>query len=1092
MKVSFLLPVLLLAFTPLLPGQEESPKPATKEQTIYVPFEKLEDVFGKDEQGVFLPYREFLEMWNKLNLPPKTQDTPPPVEGVLSAANYTGKVANGVAEITSKLNFEALKDGWSKLSLGTGDLSIAEAKTTALLNVADGGYEVLFPKKGSYEIDATIFGRIVNEQGRSALTLKLPRTSASKFELVVPEKGLDFTITPASAFTSTENPDGTTRLLVYFGTAPEVNISWTRKAGETALQPLLFAEARTDVRVTAGVLRTEVALNYRILRAGVESFDVVLPENQHVLSVEGQGVKDWALKPDAGGQRLHVALHAAVKDTYAFTLRLESALPPLPQQIKLPSIAAQGVERQTGTIAVTSDPELLVTMGALDGLIQQAAPTTKDGPQGFLALYRYLRLPHAGVASVRDAKPQIEAASETLLTITPETQLLRATFSLTVKRAGIFATQIELPAGFTQADATGDHVESATVAPANGVNVLEVKFSTRRSGSLSFVVTAEAPRAKADEPVTVPVFVVRDAQRHDARVGLAIHVSLKANTFNEARGDLREEDIRNLGALPIKDPALTPLTLGFRYRGTAKPAQVQFELRKPRASAEVLALVEVREALIRHAWTLAYNVEYAGVNEFSVEVPAAIADDIQIEGANIKERIKTTTADAVVWRVILQDKVLGAYELHFTHDAARGEQKQGAVAQIALHEIKPLGLFRETGQVAVIKDGNLEFTRTDAKGLELIDPKELHGPLQRDGVFLAYKYAAHPVGLQLDAAKNLYLDVPTAVVSYAVLTSVIAEDEAETTEAIYWVRNNSQQFFSVQLPSKGKLAAKLLSDAFVNGEPQQPSTRPGKNELLIRLPARQNTDTLFPVRFVYEVPSPRPGQRLGWRGTLHLDPPKLAGTDVLQSRWTLFLPRDYRYVSFTGSMREVLGPRGWDHFFGGLRFFVPDVGPALPAPITVENNEPPELPPVKSAGFDTQIQKEGVAVALRRLDDAAPIAVGYRGRGYAATVEAIAFLLALFGGVRAFAAPPIARLRYFVFVGLTALVISGAVNPRGAGFWQAIYSGVALSVVLWVAWGVLRWLGSRPLWRRTTKPPYPLTPWDAKPEDPESAPGTPC
>ena len=84
---------------------------------------------------------------------------------------------------------------------------------------------------------------------------------------------------------------------------------------------------------------------------------------------------------------------------------------------------------------------------------------------------------------------------------------------------------------------------------------------------------------------------------HEAKVGLAIHVSLKANTVD--KGDLREEDIRNLGGIPIKDAGATPLTLGFRYRGAAKPAQVQFELRKPRVSAEVLALLEVREALIR-------------------------------------------------------------------------------------------------------------------------------------------------------------------------------------------------------------------------------------------------------------------------------------------------------------------------------------------------------------------------------------------------------------------------------------------------------------------------------------------------------------
>ena len=54
-------------------------------------------------RGVFLPYREFLEMWNKLNLPEKLKTKEPPVEGVLAAANYTGKVTGDVAEIKARL-----------------------------------------------------------------------------------------------------------------------------------------------------------------------------------------------------------------------------------------------------------------------------------------------------------------------------------------------------------------------------------------------------------------------------------------------------------------------------------------------------------------------------------------------------------------------------------------------------------------------------------------------------------------------------------------------------------------------------------------------------------------------------------------------------------------------------------------------------------------------------------------------------------------------------------------------------------------------------------------------------------------------------
>jgi hypothetical protein len=952
-----------------------------------------------------------------------------------------------------------------------------------VLNFADGGYEVLFPSKGSYEIEATLYGRIARETGRSTLRLKLPRTSVSQFEISIPDKGLEFAITPAAAFSSVENADGTTRLVVYFGASQEVNISWTKKTGETALSALLFADVQTDVRLSAGVVRTDATVSYRILRAGVTTFEVLVPDNQQVLAVNGQNLKEWTLKAEGGAQRLHVDLHTAAKDGYTLGIRMEAALPSLPQQVKLPLLQAQGVERQSGAVVVTADPDLLVEMGAVEGLTQQAVAVGKDGraTTGLVGSYRYLRLPYSGSLTVSEAKPQVEVAGETLLRVTPEMQELTARFDYTVKKAGIFATQIELPAGFSDAEATGEQIESATVQDVGGKKMLNVKFTTRRIGKFFFVVTAEAPRAKPEDPVGVPVFAPQNVERSEMKVGLAIHVSLKANTVD--KGDLREEDIRNLGSLTIKDAGANPLTLGFRYRGVAKPAQVLFELRKPRVSAEVLAMLEVREALVRSGWTILYNVEYAGVNEFSIQIPKAIGDDVQIEGANIKERIKTDGKNAqgqpdgtVTWKVVLQDRVLGGYELRLSHDTARGEQKQGATTQIALTEIQPLNLFRETGQIAVIKDGNLEFTKTDAKGLEVIDPKELHGPLQRDGVFLAYKYSAHPVALKLDVSKNFYLEVPTAIVSYAVLNSVIAEDQAETTEVIYWVRNNSQQFFSIQLPTKAGKQAKLLSDAFVDGRPQQPSKRPDKNELLIRLPARQDNKEEFSVRFVYEVPSPKPGDRLGWRGTLNIQPPILADTGILQTKWTLWLPKDFRYVKFSGSMREALSVRGWDIFvngggptfpiiqrkFPGMRLFLPRVGPDAPNPDAARQAEPPRLAPATEPGFDTRLQPEGVSVVMRRLDAPSEIKVGYRGKTYAATVEAMACLLAFYGGVRLLGRPRSSRFAYFMFVGFGALIIAGAVNPRGASFWYMIYLGVFLAALVWLACGVWKWVRGIP------------------------------
>lgn len=1043
----------------------EPPRTITRERAIFVPFEKIEDAFAGQEQGVFLPYREFLEMWNRVNLPEKIWKVEPPVDGVVAGASYSGKVTGDLAEIRARVSFEALKDGWSQLPLGKG-LALADAKTSALLNATDAGQMVIFPNKGSYTLEATLHGRVVREKGRASLALRLPRTAVSQFELVVPDVGLEFAVSPASAFSAVEEGGGT-RLAVFFGASEEVSISWWKKGGDTALPPLLFADVGTVVRLSAGAVRADVTVGYRILRAGVGAFEVSVPAEMQVLGVEGANIREWKSAPGAAGaasQKVRVELHTAAKDFHELRLSLESALPPLPQVVKLPVVEAAGVERQSGNVTVSADGELLVEPADLKGLTQQAVAQGKGVPAGVVAGYRYLRLPIAGSLKVSQAKPQVDVASQSLFTVDVEQSALHATLTYTVRKAGIFETEIELPEAFPNAEAGGDVVASSSVAKSpDGKSVLTVKFKQRQSGVFAFTVRDERNRAAADEAAVVPVLNPRGVERHDAKVAVAIHQSLKANTTDKA--GMREEDIGNFSQLPIPNAARTPLTLGFRFRTQGAQqvagAKLGFEPRKPRVSAEVLTLLDVREALTRHSWRVNYTVEFAGVNEFSIEMPKAVADDVQIEGANIKERIKTDVMDAqgqatgaAVWRVVLQDKVLGSQTLAFSHDAARGEQKPGAVLPVVLHEVKALNVFRETGQVAVLKDGNLEFTKMDAKGLEAIDPKELAGGLQRDGIFLAYKYSQHPVSLSLSVSKNFYLEVPQAVVTYAALTSVIAEDEAETTEVIYWVKNNSQQFFSVQLPVRGGVHARLLSDAFVNGEPQQPGKRPDKNEVLIRLPARQESGAEFPVRFVYEVPSARPGEKMGWRGSILIAPPVLEGVKVLQTRWTLHLPATQRYVDFGGAMREDVSAAGWDRYARRLRMFVPQVGPEAPPHLGAKHSEPPPLPPARTAGFDTQLRKEGVAVTLRRMEAPATVEVAHRGRAYSVLIEALAGLLGFAGAVRIFGAPRGTKWMYFIFAGLGALVISGAVNPRSAGPWQMAAAGVLAGAALWIAAGM--------------------------------------
>ena len=1087
---------------PALPSATPGASPAPIERTVYTPYEKLEQVFEKEDRGVFLPYREFLDLWNKLNLPADLKKNPPPVDGVLASARYTGHLEGDAALFDARLQFEALKDGWSKVSLGGADLNIAEVRPAPgaapsqagpILHLAGDGYEAILPARGSYPVALTVLGKVTRDAGRATLALHLPRTAASQFELTVPDTGLDFTLTPASAFTTHEE-NGATRLTAFFGATQQVSISWRQRAAETTLPALVFADSTLETLVGPGALRTAAAIDFRLLRAPVGAFEVLVPAGQQVLGVEGAGLRDWNLAPAApdGRQRILINLATPARERYKLRVTLEAPVARLPAKLTVPTVEVARAEGQSGTITVSADPALAVTVDPRDGVTQASIPAGDDHkpPAGgaFLGAYRFLRLPYAIDLDVRPAEPVVEVKSSSLYTVLPDALRWAAFLDYTVKKAGIFTALIDLPAAVGRVEAGDGPVEGFSIVPpapgspplAAGYQRLEVRFKERVTGEFSFnVVGYFVPREKPDDPLTIAVLHPVGAARDEGKVGVAIHQSLDPKTVD--LGDLHQESIDQL-SLPLQptDPATTPLTLGFTFRGAApKPAQLAFTIRKPRVSAEVASRVSLRESLVAYQWMVRYHIEYAGIDDLVLDAPSEIADDLQFSGDDIKEKVREDEKDAAgkptgrkLWHVRLQGKKLGRYDLRINLERALPPLAAGKTAAVDWPELKTVGLFHETGTVAVVKDGNLEITRATPAGLELIDPAELpdfardpsaaNASAPRNGpgdIFLAYRYAAHPASLRLEFSKNEFLPVPTAIVTYAVLNTTLTADRAGTTEAIYWVRNNGRQFLSVVLPEHGQ----MLSDVFVNGQPQQPSRRPDRNALLVRLPARgpdaAADDAPVSVRLVFAVPGDSPGRgSLGPFGHLRVVPPVLEDTRVMQTQVSLYLPAGYRYVRFDGPMREADGGRGWNRLRDGFDAFVPALGPDETQIATADWQPPPDLPPATGGGFDSTVPKEGTPVVLRRLDAPAPVEISYRSLGYANTVEAVACFLALGIGLALLGSSRGARLAYFFVVGVGALILAGAVAPRAAGLWTAVYLGVFAAALVWLAAGSWRWL----------------------------------
>lgn len=1116
-------------------GQPTESHAAIKERTVYVPFDDLAKTLTNEGQGVFLPYREFLEMWNQLNIQQKKEAVKSPAEAVLSSLEVTGAVEGEVASLTATVQVESFKEeGWSVLPLAGAGLSLAKADTgEATLRLGEKGYELLLPKKGKYAVKLEAMARVERNSGRYLLRLALPKAPVSRCSITIPEEGWEFRLQPGAAFT-VQAQGGKSELSFFTGETESLEITWQKAGGESKLTPLIFAEAQQKVTAAAGSLHNTIDLDFRILRSAVDKFVLAVPKPHEVLSVAGESIKEWNLSPAQGDgpQELTVTLHAPVRDQYHLKLEVETGIDALPAEVKVPQIEARNVVRQRGAIAVESGAELDAVVKDLSGLSQQevavAPPSQNPAPTppaatNLLGSYRYLKLPISVTLGLTRAEPLVEVTTSTLLNVGLDMARFVTACDLNVKRSGIFDVKIEVPADFDDIEATGPVVDSFKVEDTpEKKRFLNVRFKARSLGVVSFRVTGRRIRETPEQPVVVPVFSPQSVARHEAVLGVALHESLDPNTKD--LGGLRQEHVPNIEAqLPgsgqqpaqklekapqqgrVEGDPFAPAgseadigapSMAFRYRGEAAPATILLTLKQSQVTGDVLALVELKEQAARYRWWINYDVQYAGVDSFVISVPKAIAKDLRVETRDLKEVDKNyqppppaappadpakppqnpapaPAADRDLWKVTLRDKRMGAVPIELSLEVPIKDLGAGQATDLAVPELLLQDVFQQIDQTAVIKDSNLEVLNANIENLENIDPKELRGELSRTGVILAYKHLRHPSSLKLSISKNLFLEVPQAIVTYAVLNTVVSVDGGSSTEVIYWVKNNSLQFFTVELPPNGK----MLSDVFVNGEPQQPMRRADKNDVLIRLPGGQ-VGSEFPIRFLFEVPAPAEtaGKDAGMNGQFVILPPTL-NAGIMQSQLTLYLPREYVYLNFKGAMRPSVSVSGWADPHSRLRWLIPTLGPDIAPTKPSGWSQPPALPDNSKGGFNLQLPQDGQSFPLHRLDEPKPVTITYRSAKLDMAVRYLAMLGAFLVGILLTRRSVESKATYFCLVGLGSLAARGLFEPSWGPLWEAIWLGTLAAVAAWLLVGLAKLLrADHPEKPAPPEPPAPPTP----------------
>jgi prepilin-type processing-associated H-X9-DG protein len=824
---------------------------------------------------------------------------------VVSAA-YSGTVNDRVAEVDATLRFSPTQVGRT-IPLFGDDVAV-QAFTVqsgrAELVLADGRLAVKI-NRGDVTLHLRMLVKITGDVTKRQLAFGIPAALSSQVSLVLDEPGAEVDFPTAISFQRTPEPDRT-RVTAVIGPADQLELVWTphvKRAEETAAT--LFCQNAALVTFGGGVMNVHTILDYQISQGELRQARVRLPFGQHLLRVEGDGIRTWETKMDPlvqqGGQILVVDLLKGVSSSWRLTVETEENLVALPAREDVAVPHALDVKRETGLIALRSNGEVGLSVESADGLqrvdadeFASAFPEKLSGKtDGLLSVFQFSKPEFTLRERVEAVQPEIEAVVRNHFHVSPGQLSLAATVDYVIKRAGVFTLTLALPEGWDVEQVAGNNLEQQNERTEDGRRLLEVTLKDRTSGAytLNLILTRdfkELPKSLA----LAGVYPLHTAKLV-GYVGVTTEPGVVAKTDSF-------DGLTEIPAVSLPDYANLAgngSVLAYKFISSEPDSTPGWSLSLATETvaawvrAEIVNTLSLTETLVSGHALIRYDIANAPVKELRVRVPDNF-QNVEITGPNIRSREQAGN----VWRVELQSPIRGQYTLAVTWEQSWEPSNSPATNGLPIAGVSAEGVERETGLLAISAQPPLQVGAaavTDLQGADTGDFPEWAGTPD-PATALVYRYVRPDYKLALKVRRLDEAEVLQAIVEKAQFTTVVADDGQMMTKMSLSLQSNGRQFLEVELP-----AGDSVWSAFVGGQPVRPSLRAGKLLLPIEQSAADDGATSVELTYIGADTFPRR------RGEVGFISPKF-DVPLKNARWEMYLPPNYDYDHFQGTMTREL------------------------------------------------------------------------------------------------------------------------------------------------------------------------------------------
>jgi prepilin-type processing-associated H-X9-DG protein len=833
--------------------------------------------------------------------PVQANETPAAaVNASILTANYTGTVNDRVAQLDAVIQVAAAQAG-QKIPLFGEDVAVQSfnAKPGDATIVREGkNVAVVLPRKGAATLQLKLLVRLGGDVAKRQLAFAVPAALTSRLALTLDQPDADVEFPSAISLKRTPEQQRT-HVTALMGAGQRVELTWTprvKRAAEVAAT--VMCQNAALVSFGGGVFNVRAVLDYQVTQGELRQARARLPEGHRLLRVEGDAIRTWTTKEENGATVLIVELLKGMSPGYRLTVETEKSLDTLPATAGVETPHALDVKRETGLMALRADDEVDLAVGRVDELQRVdtaafAASPVGNGVTGIFSAFRFLKPEFVLQVRVAALLPQVEAVVRNHVRIGDDQLNLTATVDYTIKRAGVFSLKLSLPEEFALEQVTGVNVLQWSERKDEATRTLEVTLRERTSGP--YALRLDLVRHVRELPRTLALSGVQPLGTQKLSGFLSVSaepgVSVKTAAF-EGLTEIPAAALPGANSLATESGALAFKFIAADTGVAPWKLSVNTETVESWLRAEVASTLTISDTLVTGQALVRFDIQNAPVKELRLKVPAPFKN-VEITGANIRRRDQAGEQ----WRVELQSKVRGTYPLTVTW-----EQPRGGTNAVELGGLTVEGVERETGTLAVIAKAPLQVSELRAANLLKLDTREWPdwagaAPLN---AALTYRYLRPGYQLAVEARRFGEAEVLQALAESVRLTTVVADDGQMMTEMSIAVRNNGRQHLEVALPG----GAKVWS-AFVAGQAVRPSVRAGK--LLLPLENAGSDEAALAVELTYVSTNQFPANR----GRVGLASPTL-DVPLKNARWELYLPPDYLYDEFSGTMSRESGAGGFE------------------------------------------------------------------------------------------------------------------------------------------------------------------------------------